>query len=157
MDNKLIIALANLIKFKSPSFKKARHKIDNGKHKIDALIRVKGTVTVGKSYATSPTVSIPLKRTLALFMLYSGVEISDAVLDALKRALTDSIDRTGTSKEADFSPHELAVDRMVGEVEDKLIAELPKQFRFGPVATRLKVEVVEDNTADLFAETLFGG
>jgi hypothetical protein len=111
----------------------ARQQVAEGEHEVDALVRVKGTVKVAKDYTTVPTVSIPLKETLALFIHYCGCT-REAALDALHRAASEAIDATGKGKgslEAAIPVVEEGLKRVMDELD-----ELPRQPRKGAVSIK---------------------
>jgi hypothetical protein len=108
----------------------ARQDVSAGEHHVDALVRVRGTVKVGKDYTTVPTVSIPLKETLALFIRYCGCT-REAALDALHRAASEAIAATGKAQGSleDALPF---VEEGLKRVQEEL-DELPRQPRKGAV------------------------
>jgi hypothetical protein len=123
--------------------KDARGNVTPGDYHIDTMVRVKGTVKVGKDYTTVPTVSIPMKETLALFIHYCGCT-REAAIDALRRAASESIEATGkgAGSLADALP---VVEETLAKVQEEVLADLPRQPRKGAVSVkRITFEEVTD-------------
>ena len=135
-----LIALA-LEKWKAE--KGIRERIAPGNHEVDAVVHVHGTVKVGKDYTTVPTVSVPLKETLALFVAYCGCT-REAAKAALLRAAGEAIAATGKGKGSleDALP---VVEETLQTVKDDVLARLARQPRKGTVSVKgLTVEEVND-------------
>lgn len=126
-----IVALANFIT--ANDLKVARPNVAAGNHDVDVTIRVTGTISVGADYTTTPTVSVPLKETLALFIAYCGIT-REAAINLMTRAMTDAISQTGKGKGALAGVDQ--VEQTIERVEATM-ASLPKQPRKGPVKTKL--------------------
>ena len=118
----------------------ARASLTPGEYEVDTTVHVKGTLKVGADYDTAPTVSIPLKETLALFIAYSGVT-GDHAINALVKAMRQSIatDGTGAGVLAATMP---VINATMARVEAEVIALLPRQDRKGPVTAKLQVTQV---------------
>ena len=146
MDNLKIIALNNLIETKAA--KAARAGLSVGTHQVDMLVRVQGTVSVAADTEKVPTVSIPVKEVLALFIARSGAT-REASLKLLSECLTDAL-KDGVKGEGAIK----AAAEMDKEFEARikaLTAALPKSPVKGAVKTDLTVcEVVE--TAEMAAK-----
>jgi hypothetical protein len=111
----------------------ARQQVATGEHEVNTLVHIQGTVKVAKDYTTVPTVSIPLKETLALFIHYCGCT-REAALTALHRAASEAIDATGKGKgslEAAIPVVEEGLKRVMEELD-----ELPRQDRKGAVSIK---------------------
>lgn len=115
----------------------ARDLLAPGVYPIDTMVHVKGEISVGEDYDVAPTVSIPLKETLALFIAYSGVT-RDAAIAALRRAMQQSIAVDGKGKGALESTMPIVAQTMA-TVQQEIIDQLPRQDRKGPVKARLTV------------------
>ncbi len=149
MENKNIIALAKLVK--KAAVDKARPSLKPGIVDIDVAVHIKGTITVGEDYDTAPTVSIPLKETLALFIVYSGLASSQVAMDNLVKALYGAIELSGKGKGAileaaengTISASTSMITAAMQMVEDDLIKKLPRDYRSGAVTTQLRVTELE--------------
>src|SRR4051812_1355491 len=93
LTNEQIVALAKVVK--EAQLNAARPNVAAGTYPIDMLLKITGSINVGEDYDTAATVSIPLKKALALFVLYAGLSTSREAMDALTKALYDSIELTG--------------------------------------------------------------
>lgn len=119
--------------------KGARESLAVGDYPVDAMVHVVGYVRVGDDYETTPTTSVPLKETLALFVKYCGVT-RNAALAALENAMRDAIEATGKGKGAllEMMPE---LNKIMAQVEATL-AKLPPRTCKGAVTAKLKAEVV---------------
>lgn len=126
IDEKLTPAeLAAISKVKSNG-------LTSGDYPVDVTIHVTAHVRKGDDYERTPTASIPTKKTLALFVRYSGVT-RDAALNALEKAMTDALD---SGIEADFGDLDAAETKVI-----KALGEMPKVKVSG--ATTVKNLIVE--------------
>lgn len=123
----------------------ARAALTPGVYNVDTTVRVTGTVKVGEDYDVAPTVSIPLKETLALFIAYSGI-CGEHAIKALRQAMQHAIavDGCGQGELAKTMP---IVNQTMARVEAEIIDQLPRQNRKGAVTTKLTVENLEAVTA----------
>jgi hypothetical protein len=88
MNNKTIIALSKAVGKRQ--IDAARPSLTVGTHEVDFTVRVRGSLTVSEDTDKVPTVSIPMKETLALFIAYSGITGPHAA-NLLRRAMTDAL------------------------------------------------------------------
>ena len=117
--------------------------LEPGRHDVDEVlvIRVSGAVEKCEDQFVSPTVSIPLLPTLALFWEKAGIERDDA-LTMLREALTDAMN-DGIKEDASIQERIDDVQAAVKAVRTDLIARLPKMHRNGKLITDdLHVEVL---------------
>ncbi len=119
----------------------ARSSLPPGLYGVDTTVHVSGTVKVGADYDTAPTVSIPLKETLALFIHYCGAT-REAAINALRQAMQEAIalDGKGQGQLAETMP---IVNETMERVESDIIAQLPRQKRKGAVTTKLTTEILD--------------
>lgn len=96
---------------------------------------LKGSVVVNERELYTPTISIPLKVTLALFMRYSGITGQHA-LDALEKAMTESLK---LDKKAQKSIIELTTLDKCEEKITAMLGELPKSERKGKTLVHVEV------------------
>ena len=83
-----VLALGKLVTKKT--LDESRGKVEPGEFDFDFTVHVKGTAKVGNDSTKKPTVSIPIKEVLKLFVAYSGVTGKHA-LKAMERAVTDAL------------------------------------------------------------------
>jgi hypothetical protein len=113
---------------------RARLQVAPGEYAVDdtVTLHVQGTLSVGDTVLYKPTVKIPWKQALALFVRYSGVT-REAALVALVRAMTEALT---TDTEAEDLVAALAdLEEAEEQVADALDA-LPVQPRLGAVNTK---------------------
>jgi len=118
----------------------ARALLTPGTYRVDTMVHVTGEINVGQDYSVAPTVSIPMKETLALFIHFSGIT-GDHAIRALVRAMQTAIATDGKGK-GELSATMPIINRTMGRVQSEVINQLPRQPRKGPVTHRLTVEQV---------------
>lgn len=114
-----------------------------GTHDIDEvlLVRVSGSVRRECDTQCSPTVSIPLILTLALFWEKCGVT-RDRALGMLREAILEAL-TTGKEANEQIEARMRDVEKAVEAVKKDLIAQLPKAKRSGRTITKdLRIEVM---------------
>jgi len=89
MTNEETTAVAKAISDKA--LKHARSGLSVGRHEVDVTVRIHGSLSVFADTDKTPTVSIPMKETLALFIRYCGIT-REAAISVLTRAMTDALD-----------------------------------------------------------------
>ena len=137
MENITQIALAS-IKANST----ARKNLLPGQYEVDELVHVSGTVTVGADYTTTPTVSLPVKEILALFIAQAGLT-KGAAIQLLRKSVTDAIKHKGKAR-GEIAKNVEAVNDTLKEVQQELLSSLPPQARKGKVFSDLAVSAVVD-------------
>lgn len=118
----------------------ARGMLTPGIYPINTTVKVVGQIKVGEDSEYTPTVSIPLKETLALFIKYCGAT-REAAIAALVKAMQDSLAVDGKGQGALIEAMPI-LEQTMATVEATL-AKLPKQPRKGAVTCKLQTEVVE--------------
>lgn len=107
-----------------------------GRHEIDEVlvVRVRGSVEKFTDQFVSPTVSIPLVSTLALFWSKAGLN-RDEALSLPREAITEAMD--------DKVNEDAAIQRRIDDVQEAisairkdLIDQLPKMKRSGRLVTK---------------------
>ena len=117
--------------------------LTSGKHHVDDVltVRIFGTVEKRADTEASPTVSIPLIPTLALFWEKSGIT-RDAALNLLREAITEAI-QLNDSTDGKIAERMNDVQKAVDAIRKDLLAKLPKAPRAGSTITKnVSVEVV---------------
>ena len=144
-DDVETLALAKAIKEKA--LKDARKNLTVGTHNVDVTAHISGTITVGADEEFIPTVCVPLKAAMALFIRYCGIT-RNAAETALVKAMTEALNNAQRGAET--------VDTVAGAISEeesiiaaceaqvtKMMGALPKQTRSGKVTTKLTVAPVE--------------
>ena len=114
-----------------------------GRHFIDEeiVVRVNGSVEKRSDQLVSPTVSIPLIPTLALFWEKAGIT-RDHALNMLREAITEAMD-DGVSEDTSIQDRIGDVTTAITAVRKELLDKLPKMKRAGRLdLSDLEVEVV---------------
>lgn len=127
----------------------ARDQLTVGRHEVDLTVRLVGHLQVFEDTEKTPTVSIPMKETLALFVKYSGITGPHA-MNVLRRAMTEALaanDETdgeqntkGTGALADALPF---IDEVMATVVEPMLASLPKTPVKGQCRAYLDVAEVD--------------
>ncbi len=110
--------------------------LEPGRYDCDEVltVRVSGTVEKGEDEFASPTVSIPLIPTLALFWEKCGVT-RDHALRMLREAISEAM-LDGVKEDDDIQTHIKDVEAAIKSVRTDLIDRLPKMRRAGKVITK---------------------
>ena len=136
MNNEVKSLLAKKWKNEAADLEVGRHYIDE-----EIVVRVHGAVEKRSDQLVSPTVSIPLIPTLALFWEKAGIT-RDHALNMLREAITEAMD-DGVSEDANIQDRISDVTTAITAVRKELIDKLPKMKRAGRLdLSDLEVEVV---------------
>jgi len=144
LDPAVLAALANIL---GKDAKGGRENLEPGEYNIDAevTLSVKGGIEVLEDESYTPTVKIPHKLAMALFIRYSGVT-GPAAMNALVKAMTEALAieaLEGKAKKAAVKAiSEVADLDAAEEVVAKGLGELPKESRAGKVIVNASVNVV---------------
>jgi hypothetical protein len=140
-----ITALNNIVQAKA--LKAARADLAVGTHQVDVTVRVTGTVTVGEDYTRTPTVGVPVKEVLALFLARSGA-LREANVKLLQACFAEAMaDGAGKGKDA-LKEAVADLDTVWADQVDALLAGMPVATVKGPVTTKLAVAEVVQVAAD---------
>jgi hypothetical protein len=126
--------------------------LEPGRYVCDEVIRVRVTGTIEKcdDKIITPTISIPLIPTLALFWEKCGVT-RDHALRMLREAVSEAM-FDGVREDSAIQSHIKDVDAAIKAVRDDLINRLPKMQRAGKFITRdLTVTVTAATEATVLA------
>ena len=127
-------ALNNLIATKAAAA--ARGELIPGQYDVDIVVRVSGTVKVAEDTEKTPTVSIPVKEVLALFIARSGAT-REASIKLLRECLTDALKKDVEGVGAIDAAAD--IDAEFKSAVAALTASLPKTPVKGAVKTVLEV------------------
>ena len=107
-----------------------------GRHEIDEVlvVRVRGSVEKHTDQLVSPTVSIPLVSTLALFWEKAGLN-RDEALSLLREAITEAMDDK-VNEDASIQARIDDVQSAIAHIRQNLIDQLPKMKRSGRLVTK---------------------
>lgn len=131
MKKELLLGLSKLL---AKEAKGVRGKVRAGEHELDEeiLLRVVGTLNVGEDHTYIPTVSMPHKAVLALFVRYCGVT-REAALGHLEQAMKDALLKDENAEEMLQAVADL--DEAEARVQATL-EELPQMVRKGAVTVK---------------------
>lgn len=134
--------LATALQDAAKKLVKANGKVKAGVHRVDAtvLVRLTGTVTKLEDTEKTPTVSIPLKATLALALQKAGIQ-RENIAAILVEAMTEALEmgEQGEARIADqLNDVEEAMQRVTAITRD-----LPKTPVSGATTCKLTCEVEE--------------
>lgn len=109
---------------------KASGPLAPGSYAVDetVTVRIAGTVDKGEDEVYTPTVDIPLKRTMALLLARMGVQ-REAAMAAMVAAMTDALN-AGRNADADIDAYMADVDAAMARVQS-VTASLPPKTRTG--------------------------
>ena len=139
-----IIVLSKAIKDKMVGI--AREKLEAKPYSVDMTVNIKGDITVNPDEPYIPTIAVPLKPVLALFIRYCGIT-RDAAVDNLIKAMTEALndgqvgDETARTVKAAIS----AEEQIIADCEARVTAAmeaLPLKRRKGKILTNLTVTAV---------------
>jgi hypothetical protein len=126
----------------SAAEKAAREGLSAGVYPVDFTVTVKGEVSVRPDTEKVPTVSIPIKETLALFIARSGA-LRDANIALLSECIADALAAKGGEGGAKGALTG-EFDAAFGEVVSNFLATLPKTKVKGAVDCKaLAVTITE--------------
>lgn len=120
-----------------------------GRHEIDEVfvVRMRGSVEKMSDQLISPTVSIPLVSTLALFWDKAGLN-RDEALSLLREAITEAMEDK-VNEDAAIQARIEDVQQAISAIRKDLLDFLPKMKRSGRLVTKdLDVAVTSVGFAD---------
>lgn len=150
MDALILTALGKALE---KDAKKVRDGLKPGDHVVEGEVTLtyKGTVKVGEAENYIPTVDIPLKTAMALFVRYAGVT-REAAVEALIRAMTEALEieaLKGKDKERAIEAIREVADLDAAEKAVRAgLDELPEKTRVGKVTVKVAVAAREEEEAE---------
>lgn len=107
-----------------------------GRHEIDEVfvVRMRGSVEKMSDQLISPTVSIPLVSTLALFWEKAGLNRDEAI-NLLREAITEAMDDK-VNEDAAIQARIEDVQQAISAIRKDLLDFLPKMKRSGRLVTK---------------------
>jgi hypothetical protein len=150
MDALVLTALGKALEKEA---KEVRGELKPGDHVVEGEVTLcyTGTVNILEDETYTPTIAVPFKTALALFVRYAGIT-REAAMEGLVKAMKEAMETeklTGKKKkEAVEAIRELAD---LAEAEERVregLAELPKETRNGKVTVRMAItEIKEEEEA----------
>ncbi|MHB8971246.1 MAG: hypothetical protein ACYC4N_12435 [Pirellulaceae bacterium] len=134
---------ANLMALIGKALKDDELFLKPGRYEYDEVVtlHVSGSVRKENDTLCSPTVSIPLIATLALFWEKSGIT-QDHALRMLKEAITEALS-AGKDTSEEIQSRIKHVEKAIQVVRENLLEELPKVRKNGRLITKdLRVELL---------------
>lgn len=109
-----------------PARKASEHRdgVTTGEYPVDFTVSVKGIVNVKEDTEKVPTVSIPIKETIALFLARSGA-LRESNIALLRECITDALAAKG-GKGGAKGALTAEFDAAFGEVVTAFLSTLPK-------------------------------
>ena len=144
MNDALQVAIAKIIAKDLPELATGSYEIDQ-----TVTLHVKGTVKKGADCEYTPTVSVPLKATVALLLNKMGFQ-RDRAAELLVEAMTEALEWERLGEET-IVERLADVDAAMERVQ-QITAQLPKQLRKG--ATTVKGTVVVEVVAEPVSEAV---
>lgn len=129
MDSTLKALIAKSWKDESADLAPGTHYFDE-----EFTVRISGTVEKHDDQLVSPTVSIPLVPTLALFWEKAGLA-RDEAMTLLREAITEAMD-SGVNEDRRIKRRIDDVNKAISAVRKELIDQLPKMKRAGRTVTK---------------------
>jgi len=141
----------NLMALIGKALKDEEVQLEPGRYEFDEVVtlHVSGSVKKENDTLCSPTVSIPLIATLALFWEKSGIT-QDHALRMLKEAISEALS-AGKDTSEEIQSRMKHVEKAIQTVKEGLLDQLPKVKRCGRLITKdLRVELlpVEEETLE---------
>lgn len=113
-----------------------RSNITPGQYNVDFNVSIKGTINVGEDYESTPTVRVPTKAALALFVKRMGFQRDEAI-QILTSVMTEAV--VMDKKASDLLLQDGLYDEAMNKVKEAL-STLPKQVNKGKVTHKLELK-----------------
>lgn len=140
MDATTLLALERVSK-QAAKAAKAREEVAAGNYQFNTVLtfNLKGELRVAEDFEWTPTVSIPIKKTLALFMRYCGAT-REAAMAGLMQAMKEAheLEVKGEECIAELADLEKAEQQVIENLD-----QLPKELKKGAVTGKLTLIEVE--------------
>jgi hypothetical protein len=123
----------------------ARDIVKPGTYDIDTTVNIKGTITVGEDYETTPTANIPILPVMALLVQRMGFQREKAmkiIVDAINESIADKDTTVLENLQKDTAEIEAAIE----VVRKGIISKLAKVKANGKVTHKLKTTQIKQVT-----------
>ena len=137
LDCLTALALSRAVNKKADDL--AREGVVAGTYDVDMTVRLVGTVEVLEDTDKKPTVSIPMKEVLALFVARSGCT-REASVKLLRECMTDALRHGVTGAGAVEAAADIAQEHK--KVANDMLATLPRTFVAGAVKADIEARLV---------------
>ena len=131
------LALARAVSNKADAA--AREGVGPGTYDIDITVRVRGTLAVAEDTDKTPTVSIPMKEVLALFIARSGCTREHS-LNLLRECMTEVLHHGATGQGAVAAAADIAAEHQ--RAVSEMLKTLPRTFVAGAVKADVEATLV---------------
>jgi hypothetical protein len=148
LDCLTALALSRAVNKKADDL--AREGVVAGTYDIDMTVRLVGSVVVAEDTDKKPTVSIPLKEVLALFVARSGCT-REASVKLLRECMTDALLHGVTGEGAVAAAADIAKEYKA--VVEDMLAGLPRTFVAGAVKADIEARLVSGSCLATVPET----
>jgi len=132
------LAVAKAVK--DAAVKDAAVELAAGEYPVDITVRINGVLAKGEDTTIKPTVAVLSLPVLAKALAYSGIT-AEAFKVALRKAALEALVE-GKKIGDEVAAKDSRVEDIIKEVQDEVIASLPKITRRGAVKFAGEVEVV---------------
>ena len=113
----------------------ARDLMPVGTHEVDFTVHISGTMKVLEDTDKTPTVSIPMKEVLALFIRYCGIT-REAAITILTRAMNEALEESNQGAGA------LAAELpIIDEIIDSIVTPMLLKLKRTPVKGAVKADL----------------
>lgn len=123
----------------------ARDIVKPGTYNIDTTVNIKGTITVGEDYMTTPTANIPILPVMALLVQRMGFQREKAmkiIVDAINESIADKDTTVLDNLQKDTAEIEAAIE----VVRKGIINKLAKVKANGKVTHKLTTTQIKQVT-----------
>jgi len=141
------LALSRAVNAKAD--KTAREGVVAGTYHIDVTVRVRGTLAVAEDTDKTPTVSIPMKEVLALFVARSGCT-REASVKLLRECMTEALLHGVKGEGAVEAAADIAKEHKA--VVNEMLESLPRTFVAGAVKADIEATLVCGSSVNHLSE-----
>ena len=137
LDCLTALALSRAVNKKADDL--AREGVVAGTYDVDMTVRLVGTIEVLEDTDKKPTVSIPMKEVLALFVARSGCT-REASVKLLRECMTDALKHGVTGQGAIDAAADIAKEHKA--IVNEMLETLPRTFVAGAVKADIEARLV---------------
>lgn len=131
--------------------KVAREGVAPGTYDVDVTVRVRGTLAVAEDTDKTPTVSIPMKEVLALFVARSGCT-REASVKLLRECMTEALLHGVKGEGAVAAAADIAKEHK--KVVEEMLESLPRTFVAGAVKADIEATLVCGSSVNHLSEDM---
>lgn len=123
----------------------AREGLTPGTYNIDTTVNIKGTLTVGEDYMTTPTANIPILPVLGLLIQRMGFQREKA-MQIIVDAINESIDNKDSTVKMNLENDVKEIEKAIEVVKKGITEKLTKVKANGKVTTKLTTTQLKEVT-----------